>query len=98
MRNLLFVFSRKTEIRPIQFWDLNVSLDTGVPARSTGRTVHFYSACPGYLLPRNFIVCSASPSQPAKHLAQRKSLFLNKATLLCSLSSTRVAKTQFVFE
>lgn len=57
MRNLLFVFSCKIEMRPNQFCDLKVSPDIGVPAHSTGRIGNFSSACLGYLLPRNFIAC-----------------------------------------
>lgn len=37
MRNVLFVFSYKTETRQNQFCELSVSSDIGVPAHSTGR-------------------------------------------------------------
>lgn len=82
MKNLLFVFSCKTDERPNQFCDLKVSSDTGGLAHSTGRIGNFYSACLSYLLPRNLVACSTSPAQLAKLLAQGKPVFLNSHSSL----------------
>lgn len=82
MKNLSFVFSCKTEKRPNKFCDLKVSSDTGVLAHSTGRIGNFYSACLSYLLPRNLVACSTSPTQLAKLLAQGKPVFLNSHSSL----------------
>lgn len=46
MRNVLFVFSCKIEMRQTQFCELNVSSDRGVLAHSTGRIGNFLECLP----------------------------------------------------
>lgn len=54
MRNLLFVFGYKIEMRPNQVCEINVSLDTGVPAHSTGRIGKFKKCLPLLFIAKKF--------------------------------------------